>query len=263
MSDKYQHVRSGERLNFSAESYNAMIDAAAKARHRHMRLSPSKTGRDSLFVSVVNKTGRFLERFDVVGLESPFYSTNNDEFFNHILFRGVVPQKNHKGKFAVLQQSAEPNDVVRACLYGTTIARVQNKNNDHEIRSCDIVEGETGFLVSGEHSEVLWRDNYSDWSIIRIGSGGGRSTLFPVVLARSGGTNGTYNSPATWRYNVKDAFTDELLTRNVNPVEIPHQWKRPQVGAMLEATFGYAHYDKDEQLILGWINEVAEQESCS
>jgi hypothetical protein len=30
---------------------------------------------------------------------------------------------------------------------------------------------------------------------------------------------------------------------------------------MIKATFGYAHYD-DEDLVLGWINEVADQETC-
>ncbi len=30
-----------------------------------------------------------------------------------------------------------------------------------------------------------------------------------------------------------------------------------------ELTFGYAHYDNDDKLVLGWINEIAQQEACA
>ncbi|MDR3196419.1 MAG: hypothetical protein LBU34_01000, partial [Planctomycetaceae bacterium] len=34
-----------------------------------------------------------------------------------------------KGKFAVLQQDAAPNMVVRACVYGVTIAKIKVSSN--------------------------------------------------------------------------------------------------------------------------------------
>ncbi|MDR1493991.1 MAG: hypothetical protein LBT05_14915 [Planctomycetaceae bacterium] len=261
MTDIFKRVKRGEPLAIPAAAYNAMLDAAQTHQNRNIRLAPMNAGFDSLYVHIVNKTGRQLERFDVVGIDSPSERENFDAFCNRICFDGVVPQKQHKGKFAVLQQDAAPDMVVRVCIYGASVAKVLSRDAVKEIRYCDIVEGETSFFVSGGQTEVLWRDASSYWAIIRIGSG--RSTLFPATLKRCGGEQGTDKKVASWKYDVVDALTDETLEENVDPTSSPHQWKRPNVGALLEATFGYAHYDKDGKLVLGWINEIAEQESCT
>jgi hypothetical protein len=143
-----------------------------------------------LFVYVVNTTGQSLQRFNVVGLdgpsESPSDEQNVDAFCNRIVFKGVKPQKKHKGKFAVLQQDAADNMVVRACVYGTTVTKVKTDNDSEntEPKYCDIKENETGYLSSsGSGAEVLWCDNSSQvrWSIIRIGSGG--FTIYKGKLA--------------------------------------------------------------------------------
>ena len=90
--------------------------------------------------------------------------------------------------------------------------------------------------------------------------------MFPVNLTKTGGTQGTESAPASWTYDVKDVETGETLASGVNPVSSPHKWRRPSVGQMIAATFGYAHYGPDgsggEQLVLGWINEMVEQEAC-
>lgn len=52
------------------------------------------------------------------------------------------------------------------------------------------------------------------------------------------------------------------VAEDQNPVAAPHQWKRPSVGFMIPATFGHAHWNAQGELVLGWINEVAEQEAC-
>jgi hypothetical protein len=262
----FQHVRSGEPLVIPATAYNAMLDAAQAHRNRRMTLAPHGNGFDSLFIHVVNETGKTLQRFDVLGLDSPLETKNVDIFCNQIVFKGVAPQKKHKGKFAIIQQDAEPNMVVRACVYGATIAKIKvssdSDSENKEIKYCDIKENETGYLTSGGQTEVLWSDNSTNdrWAIIRIGSG--RSTLFPVKLEKTGGEQGNDEKVASWTYKVTDALTDEKLEEDVDPTTSPHQWKRPSIGAFSAATFGYAHYDNDNKIILGWINEIPEQEAC-
>ena len=264
--NEFQHVRTGEPLQIPAATYNAMIDAAQAHRNRRMNLAPHGAGFDSLYVYIVNSTGKSLQRFDVVGLDGPSETQNLDLFRNRIVFKGIVPRKKHKGKFAVLQQDASPNMVVRACVYGATVAKIQvssSSSNDNEPKYCDVKEDETGYLESGgSGAEVLWSDNSTQnrWAIIRIGSG--KSTLFPVKLEKTGGEQGDNEKVASWTYKVTDAMTDEKLEEDVDPTESPHQWKRPEVGAFEAATFGYAHYDKDDKLVLGWINEIAQQEAC-
>jgi hypothetical protein len=267
-SNEFKRVKSGEPLQIPASTYNAMVDAAEANRNRKLNLSQVNRVFDSLFVHVVNNTGKALPRFSVVGLDGAFQTEDLDEFCNRIVFKGVIPKKEHKGKFAVIQQDAENGAVVRACVFGTTIAKVaassDSETDEDKIRFCDVNENDTTSLKSGgSGAEVLYRnsDGENGWSIIRIGSG--KSTLFPVKLEKTGGEQGDDKTAASWTYKVTDALSDEKLEEDVDPTESPNQWKRPSIGAMTEATFGYAHYDNDDKLVLGWINETLQLEKCA
>jgi len=262
MKNEFQHVRSGEPIVIPAATYNAMLDAAQAHRNRRINLTPRGPSFDSLYVYVENATGKSLDRFSIVGLDGPSETQNLDVFCNRIVFKGVIPKAKHKGKFAVLQQDASQNMIVRACVYGATIARVKVAG-DTEPKYCDIKENETDSLASGGGgAEVLWSDTSTQnrWAIIRIGSG--KSTLFPVKLEKTGGEQGDDKKAASWKYKVTDAITDEKLEEDVNPTASPHQWKRPNIGAITEASFGYAHYNKDDKLVLGWINETLQLDKC-
>jgi hypothetical protein len=264
---EFQHVRSGEPLVIPATAYNAMLDAAQAHRNRRMTLAPHGSGFDSLFIHVVNETGKTLQRFDVLGLDSPLETQDENVFCHQIVFKGTIPQKKHKGKFAIIQQDAAPDQIVRACIYGATIARIQvssdSGSENSELKYCDVKEGETGYLTSGGNgAEVLWSDTSTQnrWAIIRIGSG--RSTLFPVKLEKTGGEQGDDKKAASWTYKVTNALTNEKLEEDVKPTASPHQWKRPSIGAYSAATFGYAHYDNDNKIVLGWINEIPVLATC-
>ncbi|MCC7193489.1 MAG: hypothetical protein IT444_11970, partial [Phycisphaeraceae bacterium] len=67
-------------------------------------------------------------------------------------------------------------------------------------------------------------------------------TVFPVELTLSGGTQGDEVYPASWLYDVRDAITGELLKHDADPIDVPHHWKRPNIGQMIAADYGYAHY---------------------
>jgi hypothetical protein len=75
------------------------------------------------------------------------------------------------------------------------------------------------------------------------------------------GKQGDNESVASWTYKVTDVLTDNVLEEDINPTTSPHQWKRPTIGAFTAATFGYAHYDNN--LVVGWINEVPETTTCT
>jgi len=174
MKNEFQHVRSGEPIVIPAATYNAMLDAAQSHRNRRMNLSPTGAGFDSLYVHVENATGRFLERFDIVGLDGPSEMRNLDVFCNRIAFKGVVPRKEHSQRFAILQQDAAPGMMVRACLSGVTIGkvRVERAPRDMGSLSCSAEPGTTSSLVLGGGAAILWIDAGTGvkWSIIRIGS---------------------------------------------------------------------------------------------
>ena len=115
-------------------------------------------------------------------------------------------------------------------------------------------------VTEGQKVEIRWNPITGAYYAIPA-TGGGR--VIPVVLEQVGGSQGDNEDPASWTYDVKDFYdTGLVLLEAVNPTSSPHKWKRPSVGQMTEATFGYAHYDAEGELVIGWINEVAEQEAC-
>lgn len=85
---------------------------------------------------------------------------------------------------------------------------------------------------------------------------------FPVTLTQTGGAQGSDTAIATWTYTVSHAITGIQLATEVSPVADPHKWQRPSVGWIIAATFGYAHYNTSGALVIGWLNEIPDQEAC-
>ena len=98
-------------------------------------------------------------------------------------------------------------------------------------------------------------------------------SAFPVTLAVTSGTSGLTGNATTkcgYEYDVEDAITGykyfgagtSPAVAAANPIDSPHKWIRPEIGYMIAATFGYAHRNSTGALVIGWINEVADQEAC-
>ena len=265
MSDPFRKVKSGEPLVIPATAYNAMLDAAV-ANMRSQSRPTQVRGEQGVHVLVRNESGYPLEQFEVLGIEGPAFHPRNqpDAFQQTPVLRGVVPKKKHKGKFVVLQEPATPGSVVRACLSGLTVVRVYVEGKEQP-KTCDIEEGYTYDLTGGSSggASILWIEDGigAKWALIRIGHGD-VSTLFPVTLKKSGGEEGDEKKATTWRYDVSHTLTDESLAKDIDPTAKPHQWKRPSIGRMTQATFGYAHYDNEDALVVGWINEILVLSSC-
>ena len=264
MTDVFRKVKSGDPLVIPAAAYNAMLDAAIANMRSQGKPSPIR-GEQGGHVQVLNETGYPLEQFEILGIEGPAFHPRNqpDAFQQTPVLRGVVPREKHKGKFVVIQEPAAPGNVVRACVSGLTVARVYTE--DSQPKACDIEEGYTYDFTGGSTggASVLWIEEGAGekWALIRIGHGD-VSTLFPVELKKSGGDEGDEKTATTWRYDVTHALTDESLAEDVDPTKSPHQWKRPSIGRMTQATFGYAYFDNNDKLVVGWINETFVLSSC-
>ena len=264
MTDAFRKVKSGDPLVIPATAYNAMLDAAIANMRSQSKPSPIR-GEQGVHVLVRNETGYPLEQFEILGIDGTAFHPRYepDAFQQTPVLRGVVPREKHKGKFVVIQEPAAPGSVVRACVSGLTVARVYTE--DSQPKACDIEEGYTyDFTACATGgASVLWIEDGAGekWALIRIGHGD-VSTLFPVVLNKTGGDEGDEKTATTWRYDVTHALTDELLAEDIDPTKSPHQWKRPSIGRMTQATFGYAHFDNDDNLVVGWINETFVLSSC-
>ena len=84
---------------------------------------------------------------------------------------------------------------------------------------------------------------------------------FPIHLTQVGGSDGSVSAAASWTYDIEDIDGKSLGTA-VDIDSAPHNWVRPTLGKMVQATAGLAHYE-GETLVVDWVNEREAVEECS
>lgn len=126
-----------------------------------------------------------------------------------------------------------------------------NFAEDTNIQVKDHIKNDTIVLVR-EIGDRLWFQAYN----VEVGR------VFPVIMAMTSGVTGSESVKCAYLYTVTDAITSVELATNVDVDSGNHKWVRPTVGYMIAATFGHAHYDASYNLVISWINEVADQEAC-
>lgn len=191
MGDKFRKVQAGEPVVFSADQWNAFVDAAqanAQAELDQLAAQPS-TFRDPDVVRVKNETGRDLPRFAVVGLGQPMFvpGVNLAQFAREVTFRGVVPN-GHAGRFALLLEPALQGRVAKAQVSGVCHARLNVGDASHGCAEAN--DGDTTRLITRPDgsAQVLWKDAGTGdrWGVVRFsslclgtpdsgGGGGGRA----------------------------------------------------------------------------------------
>lgn len=266
--DEFKKVTPGDRLRIPAVAYNSFVDAAADLRNRQRSQSSAAIPPDVRpgIILVRNSTGRNLDQFSVVGLGNLVISPadNEREFRTHVVMSGMVPEETkHRGKFAVLAEPVAADKFGLAYVDAVCQVKVNVLAGSADCPFAEVLDGETSYLQMAGHgsARIVWRAGGTgiQWAVVRLGKTPG---LFPVDLEQTGGAHGDENAQASWTYTVKDVFTTATLKTNVNPGQSPHKFKRPAVGWMASATFGYAYFDGDGALVVGWVNEVPEQETC-
>jgi hypothetical protein len=270
MGDAMKKVKPGDPLVIPAATFNTFIDSARDflARQHQQAQAGTPSGRHNCIVLVRNDSGADRERFDVLGISGPVFDPASDEeaFKNYPAMTGVTPaEDDHQGKFVILIEPVLAGKLARAVAAGVVPARVDVPDEDYPYRLADVTDGSAANLTAAKvgSAAILWREGGTgvQWALLRLGNLP-QPGVFPVDLAQYGGEQGDDQNPATWTYDVTDPVSGETLASGVDPVASPHKWQRPSVGYIIPATFGYAHWDADGELVLGWINEVADQEAC-
>jgi len=268
--DALRKVRAGEKLAIPAQAYNTFIDTALdfQQRQRDQGRQPQRDFRQSGLVLVRNDSGADRDQFDVLGVDGPVIDpdTSAQNFKDRVALKGVSPTvADHIGQFVITAEPIKADAIGWAFASGVCQAAIIVDDEDTERHFAEVNDGDAAYLkaVHCGSAGILWRagGTGAQWAVIRLG----KRVIpqpFPVTLAQSGGSQGDEQNPATWTYDVTDPATEESLATGVDPVSSPHKWQRPGVGQMIAATFGYAHYDKDDKLVLGWINEMVDQEAC-
>jgi len=275
MSDSLRKVQSGQKLHIPAAAYNAFVDAAADYRRRtaHIGQKSEPTTRQASIVLVRNDSGSNQNRLAVLGIDTPIIdpTANDNEFKNRVALSCVMPAVDtHEGKFVILAEPIATGKIGRAYAAGVCPVQIIVLDEDAEAyQFADIFDGYGLGLFADPNgsASILWKEEGTGlkWAIVRFGNRQ-RMGVFPVDLTQVGGAQGDEANPATWTYDVLDIATGETLESAVDPVTAPHKWQRPAIGQMIAATFGYAHYVPNDaygyDLVLGWINEMVDQEAC-
>jgi len=261
-------VNSGQPFSMKASTFNSFVDAAQDYRNRTLKQSetPVPKNTQSGIVRIRNDSGGDLNMFDVVGLDSVVIKPNENEpeFKHRFALTGVSPDKTkHLGRFGILREPIGSGKIGRAYVDDICPVMLLVEQGDEECRYAEMDDGQTAHLKAryAGSAAILWREGGTglQWAVVRIGV---LPVLFPVKLVTAGGTQGTDIEQATWIYDVIDIGNGDVLSPAADPISDPHKWQRPSVGWMIEATFGYAHYNDQGEIVLGWINEMVDQEKC-
>jgi hypothetical protein len=177
--DAFKKVQPGQRLEITAEAYNAFLDAARAVReHKQFGAEASQFFRQSGIVKVKNVSGSDQARFAVLGLNQPIVlpTANQNEFQRQVALEGTVPVQNlHQGRFAVLWEPIAAGQIGLATIAGVTPARLEvdpSRIYDY----ADILPGSTQKLRNLPHgaARVLWVEGAGSterWAVVRLDDG--------------------------------------------------------------------------------------------
>ena len=277
MADNLEKVRSGQSLRIPASTWNAMIDSIKVTRG----LSQDTTvnfQRDLTRSSVLvkNTSTNAVPRFGVLGIDGPTFDPQAapDAFKRRIVLNGSTPNKMlHYGKFVIALEPIAADAVGMACASGLCPARVNFPGDpigqERTRHFADIVDGSSANLTARDigAATIIWKAAGTglQWAIVRIDDGGTAPRIFPITLQINQMKDGTAASITRHTYNILDPETGEIFAdgTGIDPGELPHQWKRTTVGNYVPATFGLAYRDRNDELIITWINEVPVVSACT
>jgi len=272
MGSRIPKVHPGQPVRIGARAYNAIVEAAnASAAQRQTGEPPRRVIYPNDHILVRNDSGTDQSRFAVLGIDDAIFDPASaiDSFKATIALACITPDvDDHKGRFVVLIEPIPDGEFGRAAVGGVVPVLIDVPDDGGSYAqplTADVDDGNSENLLAASEGSamILWRETGfgTKWGVVRIGGLSGLGNVFAVELTQTGGSNGTATTQASWTYTVKDLDGNTLLTA-ANPIGAPHKWRRPSLGAITAATFGYAHYSVANALTLGWINEVPTVEAC-
>jgi hypothetical protein len=211
--DPWRQLSGGDPLPRSAAVYNAMLRAAKDARgHDADKLVDSiRQTPQSTIVPILNGTADPVAKFGVLGIERPNFlpSSNAQEFNRRVHLRGVAPEADYLGAFAVLLEPLAPGAIGKGVVSGVVPCRVYFPEGDPRYGFADLYteEPKAALIAQGYGpAQILWIDDEISEEdgalcIVRLGNDT-RGVHFDVRCTIDGGTSGTLTSTCSWTYTV-------------------------------------------------------------
>lgn len=129
-------------------------------------------------VYVRNNSGEYRARFDVLGLDDPYFdpavTEDLEAFKSRLYFDGVTPVSGaHEGRFGILQHSLPAGATGPAVVAGPVVCTVDVQ--DAAQQYCEIDDDNPVDLISdwGGSARILWKESGTGqvWAVVLLGAG--------------------------------------------------------------------------------------------
>jgi hypothetical protein len=174
--DAFRKVQPGQRLEITAEAYNAFVDAALAVREqKQFGAEASQFFRQSGIIKIKNASGSDQARFAVLALTKPIVlpTANQNEFQRQVALEATVPKEHtHRGRLAVLWEPIANGQIGLATVSGVTPVRLE-VDPDHLYDYADFIPDDAQKLRNVPHgsARVLWVEpsgSNERWAVIRL-----------------------------------------------------------------------------------------------
>ncbi|MDW8265242.1 MAG: hypothetical protein RMJ52_07905 [Gemmataceae bacterium] len=203
--DAFKKVQPGQRLEITAEAYNAFLDAALAVRqHKQFGTEPSPFFRQSGIIKVKNVTGVVQNRFAVLSVAQPVIlpAENLNEFKRQVTFEVGLPTAD-ASSFCILLEPLDNLAIGTAVVAG--VAPVRLLVTPARLYQCaSPIPGDSSRLRNTPHgpARVLWQEMNGlaeRWAIVAIDA----SDMTAVIrlTSDSPGPDGYYDGEVQ-RFNV-------------------------------------------------------------
>ena len=147
-------VHAGDPLRIPARVYNRLVELERTSRIRP--LAPQSRSRESArdYVSIYNPLGNALPAFSIVELDGAATPLDDENALalKFPAFKCKTPSGSAGKRIAVLQQSAQPNEIVPAIICGVTACRLKVSSDSHGTAA--VKPNESGYLVSSSSGSI-------------------------------------------------------------------------------------------------------------
>jgi hypothetical protein len=174
----FQPMTRGEKLVVHHEEWNAFLQDHADLL-KLLRAGSGETiryARKADLCLVQNTTGNALNRFSILGIDSPLVppATDEDEFAQRIAVAGTAPGGSSQGKFVVLQEPLPDGEIGLAVVAGVTPVQIYIQTGEENYGFADSKDGTTSSLVPVPvgSAQILWRESGTGlkWALVRVGN---------------------------------------------------------------------------------------------
>lgn len=174
----FRKVNPGDDLSIPADDYNAAMDAASAyaAGRGGSSFNSPEFGRSQTEIWFQNKTGGTISQYAVLGYDVPIFGPDDNlqTFQFSASMQGKTPDKaKHRGRFAISQEPAGTDGLVKCIAMGLTIAKVNVGHASHNF--ADITDGSATELKSGfaGFAKILWKQSGTGsgkWALVLLGA---------------------------------------------------------------------------------------------